>query len=71
VSDQLGVRWGVALGGAVALLTGLVGLAQVSGVRRRLPWPRRLRARAEVVAVPVDGAPLDPELVTHDRTLSA
>ncbi|HEX9121815.1 MAG TPA: MFS transporter [Actinomycetota bacterium] len=71
VADHLGVRWGIALGGVVALATGLAGVLQMSRTRWHLPWVHRARRSAEVVAVPTDGASLDPELARRGHGLSA
>jgi hypothetical protein len=56
---------GIALGGMIAVATGLIGLWMLS--RRRLRRPRVATARRpDVVGVPAAGAPIDPKLATEE-----
>jgi MFS family permease len=65
VADRFGPRMGIALGGLIAVATGLVGLWMLS--RLRLRRPRVAAARyPEVVGVPVTGGSIDPQLATEE-----
>ena len=65
VADRFGPRMGIALGGLIAVLTGLTGLWMLS--RRRLRRPRVAMARrAEVVGAPATGGSIDPKLATEE-----
>jgi hypothetical protein len=56
---------GIALGGLIAVVTGLTGLWMLS--RRRLRRPRVAMARRpEVIGVPATGGPIDPKLATEE-----
>jgi MFS family permease len=65
VADRFGPRMGIALGGLIAVVTGLTGLWMLS--RRRLRRPRVARTgRPEVVGAPATGGPTDPKLATEE-----
>jgi len=65
VADRFGPRMGIALGGLIAVVTGLTGLWMLS--RRRLRRPRVAMARrAEVVGAPATGGSIDPKLATEE-----
>jgi MFS family permease len=65
VADRFGPRMGIALGGLIAVVTGLTGLWMLS--RRRLRRPRVAMARRpEVIGVPATGGPIDPKLATEE-----
>jgi MFS family permease len=65
VAERFGPRMGIALGGLIAVATGLTGLWMLS--RRRLRRPRvAMAGRPDVVGVPATGAPLDPKLATEE-----
>jgi MFS family permease len=67
VADRFGPRMGIALGGLIAVATGLTGLWMLS--RRRLRRPRVATARRlEVVGVPATGGTIDPKLATEETT---
>jgi MFS family permease len=67
VADRFGPRTGVALGGFIAVATGLVGLWMLS--RRRLRRPRvAMASRPEVVGVPTTGGAIDANLATEETT---
>jgi hypothetical protein len=57
---------GIALGGLIAVATGLTGLWMLS--RRRLRRPRVAARRLEVVGVPATGGTIDPKLATEETT---
>jgi MFS family permease len=64
-AEQLGPRWALALGGAIAVLVGVAGMWAVSKrrVEARRPDPRP--AEPDVVPVPV-GVGVSPQLATDD-----
>jgi MFS family permease len=65
VADRFGPRMGIALGGLIAVVTGLTGLWMLS--RRRLRRPRVAMARRpEVVGAPATGGSIDPNLATEE-----
>jgi MFS family permease len=65
LADRFGPRTSIALGGIVAVATGLVGLWMVA--RRRIPERAHGAARRpEVVGVPVHQGAADPRLVTEE-----
>ena len=65
VADRFGPRMGIALGGLIAVVTGLTGLWMLS--RRRLRRPRAAMARRpEVVGAPATGGSIDPNLATEE-----
>jgi MFS family permease len=65
VADRFGPRAGVAVGGMVAVITGVVGLWMLA--TRRLRRPRRaVEGRPEVIGVPVADGATDPKLVTEE-----
>jgi MFS family permease len=65
VADRFGPRIGIALGGLIAVVTGLTGLWMLS--RRRLRRPRAAMARRpEVVGAPATGGSIDPNLATEE-----
>jgi MFS family permease len=65
VADRFGPRMGIALGGLIAVVTGLTGLWMLS--RRRLRRPRAAMARRpEVVGAPATGGSIDPKLATEE-----
>ena len=65
VADRFGPRMGIALGGLIAVVTGLTGLWMLS--RRRLRRPRVARTgRPEVVGAPATGGSIDPKLATEE-----
>jgi MFS family permease len=66
VADRFGPRMGIALGGLIAVATGLTGLWMLS--RRRLRRPRVAARRLEVVGVPATGGTIDPKLATEETT---
>jgi len=65
VADRFGPRMGIALGGLVAIATGLAGLWMLSRLRLRRPRVAAAR-RPEVVGVPVSGGSIDPRLATEE-----
>lgn len=69
VADRFGPRAGIALGGLIAVATGLVGLWMLARLRLRRPRVAAAK-RPEVVGVPVTGGPIDPKLATEE-TLTA
>ena len=67
VADRFGPRMGIALGGLIAVATGLTGLSMLS--RRRFRRPRVAMARRpEVVGFPATGGTIDPKLATEETT---
>jgi MFS family permease len=67
VADRFGPRMGIALGGLIAVATGLTGLWMLS--RRRFRRPRVAMARRpEVVGFPATGGTIDPKLATEETT---
>ena len=65
VADRFGPRMGIALGGLIAVGTGLTGLWMLS--RRRLRRPRvAMAGRPEVVGAQATGGPIDPKLATEE-----
>jgi MFS family permease len=65
VADRFGARMGIALGGLIAVVTGLTGLWMLS--RRRLRRPRVAMARRpKVVGAPATGGSIDPKLATQE-----
>jgi MFS family permease len=65
VADRFGPRMGIALGGLIAVVTGLTGLWMLS--RRRLRRPRVAMARRpEVVGAPATGGSIDPKLAAEE-----
>jgi MFS family permease len=65
VADRFGPRMGIALGGLIAVVTGLTGLWMLS--RRRLLRPRVAMARRpEVMGAPATGGSIDPNLATEE-----
>ena len=65
VADRFGPRMGIALGGLIAVGTGLTGLWMLS--RRRLRRPRvAMAGRPEVVGAEATGGPIDPKLATEE-----
>lgn len=67
-AEQLGPRWALALGGAIAVLVGVAGMWAVSKrrVEARRPDPRP--AEPDVVPVPV-GVGVSPQLATDDAVM--
>jgi MFS family permease len=65
VADRFGPRAGVALGGMVAVITGVVGLWMLATPRLRRPR-RAVEGRPEVIGVPVADGATDPKLVTEE-----
>jgi len=65
VADRFGPRMGIALGGIVAVATGLAGLWMLA--RRRIAARAHAAARKpEVVGVPVYQGATDPKLATEE-----
>ena len=65
VADRFGPRMGIALGGLIAVVTGLTGLWMLSRRRLRRPLVAMAR-RAEVVGAPATGGSIDPKLATEE-----
>ena len=65
VADRFGPRMGIALGGLIAVVTGLIGLWMLS--RRRLRRPRvSMARRPDAVGGPATGGSVDPNLATEE-----
>jgi MFS family permease len=65
VADRFGPRMGIALGGLIAVVTGLTGLWMLS--RRRLRRPRVAMAMGQgVVGARATGGSIDPKLATEE-----
>jgi MFS family permease len=64
-AEQLGPRWALALGGAIAVLVGVAGMWAVSKRRVEARRPDPCPAEPDVVPVPV-GVGVSPQLATDD-----